>query len=314
MESHVMTACRAELYPDQEPDDISKRFDNAGPSARYCLQFTNSEISHFYASRDAGIKWDTTQHMVAALLDEKEHLRIGEISHRLCVVRRSDSKDSPYTIAPISPHIRHRLLSQLWQWEDTDRRDMIKRFHRIPGVGGMIGILFESEYQHRFVKKIDIVAEPMFRTNNPRSRWHAAFGNFSTSPMLYKAREEVLSAIPPPVSISLSISPSESRIYRSGPLAIEENIYYVPLSENEVAIDSFIVHAGHLYLFQFASGTQHGVNRGLLTTLAQFSGLPAAENQHIIFIVPKSLAQFKCPHSNDGFLCDHVPYVAQIDN
>ena len=86
----------------------------------------------------------------------------------------------------------------------------------------------------------------------------------------------------------------------------------MPLSGNEVAIDSFIVHAGHLYLFQFASGPQHGVNRGLLATLARFSGLPAAENQYIIFVVPKSLAQFNCLHSNDGFLCDHVPYVAQI--
>jgi len=47
-----------------------------------------------------------------------------------------------------------------------------------------------------------------------------------------------------------------------------------------------------IYLFQFAGGPQHGVNRGLLTTLARFSGLPAAQNQYIIFVVPKDLAQF----------------------
>lgn len=176
----------------------------------------------------------------------------------------------------------------------------------------MTGVLFESEFQHRFAQIIDIVAVPMFRTNNSRSRWHAAFGDFSASPMLHKARDDMSSATLPP--ISLSISPSKSQVYNNRPLTIEENIYYVPLSENEVAIDSFIVHDGHLYLFQFASGSQHGVNRGLLTTLARFSGLPAAQNQHIIFVVPKRLAQFNCPHSNDGFLRDHVPYVAQIDN
>ena len=293
-----MTSCRAVLYPDRKSEDISERFDNAGPTARYCLELISLQITRFYAARDTGIKWDTTQRMIAAFLDEKGHLRIDELSHRLCVVRRSNSGTWPYTVEPISAVIRRRLLSQLWQCEKTDRFDMIK--------------LFESEFQHRFVKKIDIVTAPMFRTNNPRSRWHAAFGDFSASPMLHKAREEVSSAVPPPVS--LSISPSESRVYNRGPLAIEENIYYVPLSENEVAIDSFIVHAGHLHLFQFASGPQHGVNRGLLTTLARFSGLPAAENQHIIFVVPKRLAQFDCPHSNDGFLRDHVPYVAQIDN
>ena len=98
-----------------------------------------------------------------------------------------------------------------------------------------------------------------------------------------------MSTVPPPVSITLFIPPSQSRIYDSGPLAIEENIYYVPLSENEVAIDSFIVHAGCLSLFQSANGSQHSVNRGLLTTLARFSGLPAPENQHFIFVVPKRL-------------------------
>jgi len=303
----------AKLFPKRKSEDISERFDNAGPSARHCLAFSSLEITEFYANRDTKVKWDTTQRTVAALLgDEEEHLGIGEISHRLCVVRRSDSEPSSYTIEPISAYVRHRLLSQLWLWEETDRLDMIKRFSRIPGAGGMTGVLFESEYQHRFVKKIDIVATPMFRTNNPRSRWHAAFGDFSASPMLRKAQDEVSSVILPPVS--LSISPLRSWVYDSGPLAIEENIYYVPLSENEVAIDSFIVHAGHLYLFQFASGPQHGVNRGLLTTLARFSGLPAAKNQYIIFVVPKRLTQFNCPHSNDSFLRDHVPYVAQIDN
>jgi hypothetical protein len=315
MQSHVMTSCRAVLYPDRKFENISERFDNAGPSARLCLEYTSTQITRFYAARNAGIKWDTTQRVIAALLNENEQrLRIGDISHQLCVVRRSDSETSPFTVEPISAFVRHRLLAQLWRWKEQDRVDMIERFSRIPGAGGMTGILFESQYQHRFAEKIGIAAAPMFRTSNPRSRWHAAFGDFSASPMLHKAREEASSAVPPPVPISLSISPSESRIYDSGPLAIEENVYYVPLSENEVAIDSFIVHAGHLYLFQFASGPHHGVNRGLLTTLARFSGLPAAENQHIIFVVPKRLARFNCPHSNDGFLRDHVPYVAQIDN
>ena len=262
-----MTSCRAVLYPNRNFEDISERFDNAGPTARYCLEFTSLEITRLYANRDSGIKWDTPQRMIDALLDDKERLRIGEISHWLCVVRRVNSGDCQYTVEPISTIVRHRLLSQLWRWEETDRLGMIKRFSRIPGAHGMVGVLFESEHQHRFVKKIDIVAAPMFRSKNPRSRWHAAFGDFSASPMLHKAREEVSSAVPPPVPISLSISPSGSRVYTSGPLAIEENIYYVPLSENEVAIDSFIVHAGHLYLFQFASGPQHGVNRGLLATL-----------------------------------------------
>jgi len=305
----------AVLYPERTSIDISERFDNAGPSARLCLAFSSSNIKQFYISRDIGINFDTTQGLVATLLDEKgQRLRIGEISHKLCVIRRSDSETGPFVVGPISPFIRDRLITQLWKWREQDRIEMIQRFTRVPGAGGMTGVLFESQYQHRFAEKIDIAAAPMFRTSNPRSRWHAAFGDFSAFPKLHKAREDVSSTVPPPVPISLSISPSDSRIYDSGPFAIEEDIYYVPRSENEVAIDSFIVHDKHLYLFQFASGAQHSVNRGLSTTLARFSGLPAAENQHIIFVVPKHLAQFNCPHSDDGFLRDHVPYVAQIDS
>ena len=114
MQSHVMTCCRAVLYPGRTSEDISERFDNAGPSARHCLEFTSLEITRFYADREEWIKRGLNQSMIAALLDEKERSRIGEISHRLCVVRRSDSDAWPYTVEPISAFIRHRLLSQLW--------------------------------------------------------------------------------------------------------------------------------------------------------------------------------------------------------
>ncbi|PVF96573.1 hypothetical protein CPB86DRAFT_798762 [Serendipita vermifera] len=213
--------------------------------------------------------------------------------------------------SPSSGTREENFFSSLTKWKEQDRTDMIKHLSRVPGAAGMRGVLFESQYQHRFAKKIEIVAAPMFRASRPRSRWHAAFGDFSASPKLKEARKSALNTVP---SISLSISPSELQTYHSGPLAIEENIYYVPLSENEVAIDSFIVDAGHLYLFQFATGSQHSVNGGLVGRLSQFSHLPVAENWHFIFVVPKTLDKFSCPHSDDGFLHDHVPYVAQIDS
>ncbi|PVF98988.1 hypothetical protein CPB86DRAFT_796921 [Serendipita vermifera] len=283
----------AVLYPDRTYEEISERFGNAGPSARLCLGYTSEQISAFYVAWDAELEWDTPQGLLSTLVDNKDGLlRIGDISQRLCVIRRSSSRIWKYTVEPISASIRRRILSQLWKWKEQDRIAMIERLSGVPGIGGMKGVLFESQYQHRFAKKIEIVAAPMFRTSDPRSRWHAAFGDFSASPMLHKAREGASNTVPSPIPISLSISPSKLQVYHSGSLAIEENIYYVPFSENEVAIDSFIVHAEHLYLFQFATGSQHSVNCGPLTRLSQFSGLPVAENWHFIFVVPKSLAKF----------------------
>lgn len=306
--SHEVTSCRAVLYPKQTQKVISERFDDAGPSARLCLEYSSDEIDDFYKIRNSKLSFETSERFVTELLDEKsEQLRINTISHRLCVVRRGKSKGS-FVVEPISATIRRRLLSQIWKWKKKDRIDMIRRFSRVPGAGGVVGVLFESLNQHNFSEQIDFVATPMFRTKNPRSRWHAMLGDFSASPLLRRAQEEA-----PPITIALSISPKDIFTYEHAEqLTIVEDTYYVPLSDTEVAIDSFIVHAGRLYLFQFTSGTKHDVNLGLSKTLTRFRGLPAPENQYFVFIVPERLTQFSCPHSSDGFLQTHVPCTAKI--
>ncbi|KAF8516345.1 hypothetical protein JB92DRAFT_2260603 [Gautieria morchelliformis] len=303
-------SCRAKrLYPHRELNDMFKRFDNAGPSARQCLDLSPTEIQRFYAQREGVITLNATKGMLNALLDG-----IDNISHKLCVVHRSDSERCHYIIRPISSFIRHRLLTQLWEWKEQDRVDMIERFSHVPRAGGMRGLVFESLHQHRFSANIQIEAKPMFRSNNTRSRWHATFGDFLANPVLGIAQEEALNGGPPP--ICLSIVPSGSRAYNhSEPnIEIEENVYYVPLAANEVAIDSFIVHAKHLYMFQFTSGIQHGVNHSLLATLKRFSNLPPPANWHYIFVVPEDSTTFSCPCDVNGFLADHVPYVAQVGN
>lgn len=128
------------------------------------------------------------------------------------------------------------------------------------------------------------INSPLLRTSNLRSRWHTA-------------KPRVPTAIP----ISLSIAPSESRIYgRRGPLAIDENIYCVAFWAR--GCDWLIPSPRWtIYMFQFADGSNHNVDRGLLTTLARFSSLPAAENWYFILIVAQRLANLNCPHS-DSFI------------
>jgi hypothetical protein len=305
-----LTFCRAVLYPELTPEEISKRFDNAGPSARHCLAFTPDEIEAFYSTRDLGIDVDTPQRLVSAVLDDKKNaLRIGEVSHRLCVVRREGQKPSSFTVGPISAVVRNLLLGQMRKWEDADSIDMIKRFSRVPAAGGMSGMLFESLYQNRFVKKIEIVARPMFRANS-RSCWHATFGDFSGRPILRPAHKKALNTAAHP--ISLSIVPSGLRTYgHHGPPKIDEDVYYIPRAGNEVAIDSFIVHNGHLYLFQITGASKHGVNTALSKTLARYRQLPPSDKWHFIFVIPDELPAFQCPHTA-GFLDNHVPHVARV--
>ncbi|KAF8508113.1 hypothetical protein JB92DRAFT_2832504 [Gautieria morchelliformis] len=268
------------LYPHRELNDMFKRFDNAGPTG-------------------GAITLNATKGMLNALLDG-----IDDISYKLCVVRRSDSERCQYIVGPISAFIRHRLLTQLWEWKEQDCVNMIEHFSHVPRAGGMRGLVLESLHQRRFAANIQIEAKPMFRSNNTRSRWHTTFGDFLAKPALGKAQEEALNGGPPP--ICLSIVPSGSRTYNHSELniKIEESVYYVPLAANEVAIDSLPVEYS----------TVVGVNHGLLATLKRFSNLPPPANWHYIFVVPEDCTTFSCPHDVNGFLADHVPDVREDTN
>lgn len=66
-------------------------------------------------------------------------------------------------------------------------------------------------------------------------------------------------------------------------------------------------------MFQFTSGLPQEANRKLVDTFSRFPSLPPPEHHYFIFIVPKSLQEFSCPHLDHLFL-DHVPYVAKVDD
>lgn len=303
---------RKKLYEDRSDEEIFKRYHNAGPTARLCLQYTSAELVRFYYERDSRIEFRTARHLLIALLEAKQHrLRIDDIFNKICLVRRSDTADSSFVIGLISPVVRHKLLVQAWKWDRNDRIAMLNRFKRVPGAGGMTGVLFECIHQFEFSKTISLVANAVFRT--PSSRWHATFGDFSKSPALKKAQQNALG--PDLLSpIQLSLSAKGVKIYNHNePFTVEENIYYVPDSDTEVAIDSFILHAGHLYLFQFASGVKHDINVGILTSFGSFKGLPSTDLQHFVFVVPKGIEAFNCRHTDDGFLKNHTPYVAAVE-
>lgn len=310
-----MTSCRRkELHRHLTFEEISLRFENAGPSARRCLRSPQKEIDTYYDQRNKMIESDTPKKLVATLLDESRKLSIGEASHQICVVRRRDSGIPEFIIEPISAYVRRRLLSRLWLSNQECRIEMLELFRKVPGASGMTGTIFEALHQFQFADKIEILAKPMFRNPLDRhSRWHPLFGDFSEAPEIQKAREDVLKS-PNLPDLHISISPSRSQPYcHDEELAIEENVYYVPLSENQVAIDSFVMNAGNLYLFQFTHGSTHSVNCRLSATLDKFSGLPDSKDQwHFIFIVPTDLPKFACPHSTVGFLSEHTPYIAQV--
>ncbi|KAF8518633.1 hypothetical protein BU17DRAFT_90687 [Hysterangium stoloniferum] len=305
----------SELYPNRDLDDIRERFYNAGPSPRLCFEYDLIDIDDFYRDRTVWIN-ASTAHSLAKLIDDSGQLRMDEVSHSICVIKRPNRSNlRAYVICPVTLTVRRELRTQVVRFKEKQILDLLQRFSRVPTAGGMTGAFFEAYIQQAFTKKIEFHAYPMFRTSNTRSRWHAIFGNFSTNPQLQKVHSDALRNMGS--SVSLIVSPKRIFVYpnteeHNKKLPIEEDVYYILKADNAVGIDALIVHSGYLYLFQFTGGSMHCIKSGLEGIHDQFTGLPHQRNWRFIFIVPKGLASFACPYSNTGFLRDHLPYTAQV--
>jgi len=302
------------LYPDQSDDEVIETFGNAGPSARLCLQFTSAELEDFYENRRGTISMITVPEFERLIWDGKG-LMMYDVSHKITTVRRESADEMrTHVVEPVSERVRCQLRRRFQEWAETERIGLLKRFSRIPGARGMTGVLFEAHFQDHFAKEITLDARAMFRTGNARSRWHPVFGNFLSNPKLLEAQNNELQK--KNAEILLNIRPRSTIVfekYNDEKIQVKKNTYYIPEDGSFPAIDSFIVDRENLYLFQFTNGGEHGIESGFEKLLEKrFSGLPASKNWYFLFVVPKNLSEFTCFHSNDGFLADHVPYIAQV--
>ncbi|KAF8524690.1 hypothetical protein BU17DRAFT_42824 [Hysterangium stoloniferum] len=289
----------AQLYPNQKLEDIRERYHNAGPSARICLTFSPMDIQNFYNSRTALIDNANTAESLAKLIRASNAFSMDEFSHQICVIRRPDhNMMHSYTVNSATDFVHQALRLRLWILDEHEVLKMMRQFSRLSS-GGSFGFLFEAHFQKVFAKGVNIDAKRMFRASYKGSCWHSAFldTNFD---------------------FSLRITPVKTIVYDhtvtrpDKQLVIREDCYYIPRVNNAVGIDSLILHRGYLYLFQFTSGSKHDIKPGLQGTLDKFAGVPPREKWRFIFIVPDHLKSFDYPHSDKGFLRDHIPYIAQV--
>jgi hypothetical protein len=78
---------------------------------------------------------------------------------------------------------------------------------------------------------------------------------------------------------------------------IQSDIFYVPNPTNQVAIDSFIVSNGCLYMFQFTIASTHSINAGIVPFFSRFS-LPPKTMWRFVFVVPPG-SKLSCPQPRD---------------
>jgi hypothetical protein len=226
-------------------------------------------------------------------------------AHKLFLIRRTRPAEaaSPVSTSPITDTVAMRLAAA---YRDLRRAEQVRMYKYSVGFSGtraLGGVMYEPYCQERFKTGIQIKYASMVRlpdtqgpppkrmkrgykseeSSNPkRPRWHTTHcplsGPLETLRIDALKRQE-----------TLCVNPSAVIEYREPVLTMEnikEDIFYVPAATNQVALDSFVIHRGILFLFQFTVGRSHEIKGGFISFLQKGSGFPSLENVRLIFVIP----------------------------
>ena len=278
------------LLPDSsEFTRIGRIFDNLGPTPRLCLDLPSKPHRMKDYERQVQLAISTvTADRLEKIIGEATALSMDALSHTICLISREERDDmqSQSVVSPMTQSIQSRLASQLRNLERAERIRMYKLLAKVPDSRAMAGVLFESEAQQCLQDTINLELVPMVRLANSRAgtlpRWHSSH-NVLANASLETSRQEALRK-----RFTLTVRPSQTVEYRDAQFLVVPNVLYIPEATNHVALDSFIIIDGFLYLFQFTIASVHDINSGLANVTENLQGLPTMDKWRIVFIIPPS--------------------------
>ena len=283
------------LHPNQGLHDVLQRYDSLGPTAHFCFDLTCDEVTRHISDRDRAI-YRTSPDDLKKLFFDSSRLSLDTLSHKICQVRRMQGSalgDGGFTTEFMSTAVRQKVVQRLEQFSDEQLLDMWTIFSKFGDARGMTGPIFEALVHRRFKRCINLDATPMFRSNRVNSRWHASFSTKRPSSATdYGVARQ---------NFSLQVDVGTTHVYydTTTTLIIQPDVYYLPRSGQQVALDSFILNGGYLNIFQCTGGQAHDIKGGIGDFLASCSGLPPPTMWRFLFVVPDDLDSFSCPASSD---------------
>jgi hypothetical protein len=142
-------------------------------------------------------------------------------------------------------------------------------------------------------------------------RWHTTNTKLAP-PSLEKERKVALNKM-----TSFDICPSSSFEFTSGDLVkkklkIRPDVYYSPVAPNQEGFDSFIMHNGILYLFQFTDATTYDI-KDFVGFFDKCTGHPARQHWRFIFVIPPDTrVAMKCSVPATDALRELALYSAEV--
>jgi hypothetical protein len=295
--THALKSTRASIRGIADHAGIDDVYDRFGPVPRLCIDIF-SQTDQFLQYQEAVDKaiLNITLEQLARLFENASNLYPDDISHKICLITRKDRNNvaSNPIASWITSSVKTRLAGQIRKLERQDQIRLYKRFEKVPDSRGLAGILFEAAAQNSLGDGIQLDLIPMIRKSDPepggQPQWHSSH-LLIADPTLEGFRQEAIKQ-----GTKILINPSEVLEYGEGGLEyIASNVYYVPELTNTVALDSFILQDGRLYIFQFTVGHEHGIKKGLLKFQPRCTNLPPIDQWRFVFIIPPNLI-LKCPY------------------
>jgi len=301
---------------------IKRAFDQLGPTPRITQLLSQSARLEEY-KRDVDIAvseitLDKLKKMVSdtrslSMVTDKATDKAMDISSKLCIVSRTTHDDvhSAHIVAPITEAIKTRLAGQLRHLSRKQKIELYNLFARVPQTRKISGTLFEAIGQDVLPEGLNITLLPMVRlTRKPnaktRPHWYSSHTSLSNKILEAKRQQAELR------SQMIQIPRITTREFKTNEvLFLAEHVFYVPRSDNQEALDAFLLVNGVIYIFQFTVGKEHTIKPGFVEFFQKCHHVPPMEEWKFVFVIPPGLT-LTCPEPNSQ-LRSLIPYSAELD-
>jgi hypothetical protein len=264
-------------------------YDEYGPTPRICFNYLYNDhlLTAHQQSYEQALAILSTQKLRQVVQD------VTQFSKELRVNTTQDDCPGKVVVKVelVSLVVEREVQVRLWEQSRAEQLELYRQFANVQETRCIACLAFESLAHKKLRKRIVLDLIPMVLRGlrgsgegKKQPRWHSNHGG-----------GEDPSSVRP-----IDITPLTTDVYEgSRPDQIDDKVYFVPKSKNQVAFDSFIMADGNLYIFQCSIASNHPIKADILPFFSPYP-LPPQDRCYFVFVVPKEPAQeITCPQPQD---------------
>lgn len=238
------------------------------------------------------------------------------ISHELCLISRVERNNmrSACIVAPMTESIQSGLARQLRFVSRNEQIELYRRFSRFPQTMKMCGTLFEVIGLSVIPDGLTIKLLPMVRlprepNSKNRPQWYSSHKTLTNEDLEARRKQ----ALRESKTIELKATKIQE-FMTEDVLSLLDSTFYIPIPENEEALDAFLFLNGILYILQLTVAQNHSIKPGFVDFLQNCQNVPPLEEWMFVFLIPPGLTLL-CPEPKSQLpsLRNLKPYSAELD-